>query len=171
MTGSDGMVRGSAADRDSTRGTGESGSRRRPDGRRTAANRRGQLSLTAVEAAVGVVFVLGVAATFVAAPAGSGSGGAQLDTYAADAATVLANEPPHHGDDSRLAEVCASPAAFDRERDALRRRTERVLPANLLFRLRTPHGTVGFRPPTGVRTGWAVAPLPECRVIIRVWYA
>jgi hypothetical protein len=133
---------------------------------------RGQVSLPAVEAAVGVLFVVAVAAAFsFGSPAGGVPRGAQLDAYASDAATVLANEPPQHGDSTRLAEVAASEAAFDREADALERRVDRILPDNLLFRLETPHGTVGYARPSTVPTGVATVPTGGGTVTIWVWYA
>lgn len=141
------------------------------DDRDPGGGERGQLSMTVVEAAVGVVFVLGMTAAFGLSLPATGATEAQLDAYAADAATVLAHEPPRHANATRLAEVCGSPDAFERERSALANRSERVLPPNLLYRIRTPHGTVGFRPPTNAPTGIAVAPVPDCTVTVRVWYA
>lgn len=133
--------------------------------------RRAQLSLPAVEAAVGVVLVLGVAMGFalsVPQPAGRD---AQLDAYARDAATVLSGEPPRHAGSTRLSEVTRSQAAFDREKAALRDRVERILPDNLLFRVKTPHGTVGFRRPAGVALGVATVTTGNGDVRIEVWYA
>jgi hypothetical protein len=94
-----------------------------------------------------------------------------LDLYAEDVATVLAGEPPRHGGATRLAEVVRSPDAFERERSALRRRVERILPDNLMFRVVTPHGAVGFRKPAGVAIGAATVTTPHGDVTIRVWYA
>ena len=132
---------------------------------------RAQLSLPAVEAALGVVLVLGVAMGF-ALPVHQPTGReAQLDAYARDTTTVLAGEPPRHGGTSRLAEVVSSPAAFQRERKALDRRVERILPDNLLFRVVTPHGTVGFRRPDGVALGVADVATASGTVRIEVWYA
>lgn len=133
---------------------------------------RGQVSLPAVEAGVGVLFVVAVAAAFAfGTPAGGVPQETQLDAYAADAATVLANEPPSHADSTRLAEVAASEAAFDREAAALERRVDRILPGNLLFRVVTPHGDVGHARPTTVPTGRATVPTGSGTVTIWVWYA
>ncbi|WP_101295612.1 DUF7262 family protein [Halegenticoccus soli] len=134
-------------------------------------SRRGQLSLSAVEAGVGVVFVLAVAAGFALGLPDAGAREAQLDSYAADAATVLAQEPPRHGGATRLAEVSRSEASFERERDALDRRVDRILPDNLMFRVRTPHGAVGYRRPTGVPVGHATVTTLHGDVTIWVWYA
>lgn len=132
---------------------------------------RAQLSLPAIEAAVGVLFVLAVASTFALAPPDPGTRAAQLDAYAGDAAAVLAGEPPRHGGATRLAEVSRSRSAFERERAALRRRVERILPANLMFRVETPHGAVGQVRPLDVPTGQASMPTVNGRVTIWVWYA
>jgi hypothetical protein len=133
---------------------------------------RGQVSLPVVEAAVGVLFVVAVASAFAF---GTHPGGvpreAQLDAYAADAATVLANEPPQHGSSTRLAELAASQSAFDREAGAFERRVDRILPDNLLFRVATPHGAVGHVRPSNAPAGRASVPTGNGRVTIWVWYA
>lgn len=140
------------------------------DRRRSTAS-RGQLSLSVIEAAIGVVLILGVAvgfATDVPAPSGQE---AQLDAYARDTAAVLAGEAPRHGGATRLSEVVRSPSSFQRERAALERRVERILPDNLLFRVRTPHGAVGFQKPGGVPVGEATVTTLQGDVTIQVWYA
>ena len=142
----------------------------RPRGVREWAS-RGQLSLSVVEAGVGVVLILAVAMGFALGVAPPDDRAAQLDLYAEDAATVLAGEPPRHGGATRLSEVVRSPEAFDRERDALRRRVARILPDNLMFRVRTPHGAVGFRKPAGVAVGAASVTTRHGDVTVWVWYA
>jgi len=134
-------------------------------------SRRGQLSLPAVEAAAGVVLVLAVASAFAPGLPAADTREGQLDAYAVDAATVLSDEPPRHGGATRLAEVTRSEESFERERASLRRRVDRILPDNLLFRVETPHGAVGFRKPAGVRTGTASATTIHGEVRIWVWYA
>ena len=134
---------------------------------------RAQASITAVEAGLGVLLLASVTFGFALGvpddePAKQR---AQLDTYAADAATLLANEPPRHADQTRLAEVAASADAFARERDALERRVDRILPDNLLFRVETPHGTVGYPLPDGVAVGTATVLTTNGKVTLRVWYA
>jgi hypothetical protein len=133
--------------------------------------RRGQLSLSVVETGVGAILILAVAMGFALGGPQPDGRSAQLDAYAADAATVLAGEPPRHRGATRLAEVVGSPAAFDRERAALERRVARILPDNLLFRVTTPHGAVGFRKPAGVAVGSATVTTAGGDVTIRVWYA
>jgi len=60
---------------------------------------RAQLSLPVVEAGIGVLFVVAVATAFAfGVPEVGVSRHAQLDAYAQDAATVLGNEAPSHGE-------------------------------------------------------------------------
>jgi hypothetical protein len=132
---------------------------------------RGQLSLPAVEAAVGVLLVLAVASAFALGVPDADTRQSQLDAYASDAATVLADEPPRHGGATRLAEVTRSEDSFERERASLRRRVGRILPDNLMFRVETPHGTVGYRKPAGTKTGTETVTTVNGDVRIWVWYA
>jgi len=148
----------------------------RPDGRASRSYSRqyasrGQLSLSIVEAAVGVVFILAVALGFALGVPAADTRTPQLNAYAADAATVLANEPPQHAGETRLAEVTRSADAFDRERDGLTRRVDRILPANLMYRVETEYGTVGYPLPDGVPTGTATTSTVGGGVTLRVWYA
>lgn len=148
----------------STRGTNE---------RRTPTTRdRGQASLTVIETGVGLLLLLAVLFTFaVGVPAGDQEQAqTQLDVYATDAATLLSNEPPRHRDQTRLAEVAASTRAFDREKEELNRRVERILPDNVLFRVETTHGTVGHPLPDNVPTGEATVVTTNGAVTVRVWY-
>lgn len=132
---------------------------------------RGQLSLSAVEGAIGVLLVLGALGTFAAGVPTADRDAAALDAMASDAATVLAGENPRHAGATRLAEVARSEDAFERERDALERRVASVLPENVMFAVRTPHGSVGAEPPDGVPVGVATVPTRYGDVTIRVWYA
>ena len=132
---------------------------------------RGQLSLSVIEVSVGLILVFTVATTFALGLPDPGTRQAQLDTYAEDAASVLSEEPPRHGGATRLAEVTRSEAAFQRERAALDRRVDRILPDNLLFRVETPHGTVGYSRPHGVPVGHARISTINGDVTFWVWYA
>jgi hypothetical protein len=132
---------------------------------------RGQLSLPVVEAAIGVTLVLAVAASFAAGVPAADTRTAQLEAYADDAVTVLAGEPPRHQGATRLSEVSRSPSVFNREREALDRRVDRILPDNLLYRVETPHGSVGFRRPAGVSVGRASVTTLRGTVRVEVWYA
>lgn len=131
---------------------------------------KGQLSLSVVEAGIGVVLILAVAMGFALGVPTPDDRETQLDVYAADTATVLAGEPPRHDGATRLSELVRSPSTFDREKDALARRVERILPDNLMYRVRTPHGPVGFRKPAGVAVGSATVPTGNGDVTIWVWY-
>jgi hypothetical protein len=132
---------------------------------------RGQLPVTAIEAALGLLLLLGVSFTFVLGVPDAGTAETQLDAYASDAATLLANEPPRHGEQTRLGEVVSSEAGFRRERGALERRVERILPPNVLFRVETEHGAVGHPVPDAVPTGTATVTTTGGDLTIRVWYA
>ncbi|MUV86189.1 hypothetical protein GJ631_06270 [Natronomonas sp. CBA1123] len=131
---------------------------------------RGQLSLSIVEASVGVVFILAVTMGFALGVPSPNTERPQLDAYAEDTATVLANEPPRHGGETRLAEVTRSQAAFQREQDSLERRVDRLLNENLLYRIETPHGAVGYERPAGVSAGYATVPTTGGEVTVWVWY-
>lgn len=132
---------------------------------------RAQLPMPAVEGALAVVLVLGVAGGFALGLAQPDPRAPQLETYAHDAATILANEPPQHRGGARLSEVASSADTFERERATLRRRVDRILPDNLMFRVETPHGSVGFPRPSGVTTGTATVTTQHGPVTLEVWYA
>jgi hypothetical protein len=134
---------------------------------------RGQASITALEAGLGVLLVTSVLFTFAL---GVSNGEqrqreAQLDTYADDIATLLANEPPRHDDQTRIAELIGSSEAFEREKRELERRIERILPDNLMFRVETEYGTVGHPLPADVPTGETTVVTTNGDVTLRVWYA
>jgi hypothetical protein len=132
---------------------------------------RGQLSLSVVEAGVGVVLVLAVSMGFVLGVPDPDTRDAQLDAYARDAATVLGNEPPRHQGVTRLSEVARSPETFERERAALDERVDRLLPDSLMYQVETPHGTVGYERPGSVTVGVATVTTANGPVTVRVWYA
>jgi len=132
---------------------------------------RAQLPLALVEAALGAVLILGVAFGFALATPSPDTRGPQLSAYAEDTATLLQNERASHDGTTRLREIAASVATFDRERDSLQRRVDRILPENVLFNLETPHGTVGTPVPRQVPTGTATVRTGAGTVRIEVWYA
>lgn len=133
---------------------------------------RGQASITAIEAVIGVLLLMSVTLAFaVGMPGGEDAKTeAQLELYADDAATLLTNEPPRHGDLTRVTEITRSEGAFDRERDALEQRIDRILPDNLMYRLETEYGAVGYPLPADVQTGEATILTPHGEVTLRVWY-
>lgn len=131
---------------------------------------RGQLSLTVVEAGVGVVFVFAITMGFALGVPSPEVRETQLEAYADDATTVLANEPPRHQEGTRLAEVSSSARAFEREQDALERRVNRILPDNLLFQVTTEYGTAGYHKPAGVPVGSSTVVTLNGRITVWVWY-
>lgn len=131
---------------------------------------RGQASITAVEAALGILLLFGVTVAFAFGTPAPSSEQTQLDAYARDAVTILATEQPRHRGATRLAELTASRDSFEREKEAMERRVGRLLPANVMFRLETAHGTVGNRLPDGVTTGVATVSTTSGTVTLRVWY-
>lgn len=131
---------------------------------------RGQLPLSLLEVAVGVVLVLSLVATLALGVPAPETSESQLDVYAEDAVTLLANEPPEHASSTRLSEMLVSPERFERERTTLDRRIDRILPDNLLYRLETPHGTIGYEMPADVTAGRATATTPHGSITLRVWY-
>ena len=132
--------------------------------------RRGQLSLSVVEAAVGVLLVVGVAAGFTAGVTPTPSAEPRLDALAHDTVTVLGSEPTAEGDAARLVALARSTSSFERVRDATRNRVERLLPADVAFQVVTPHGTVGHPRPPGRTAGSATVPTRHGPVTVRVWY-
>lgn len=132
--------------------------------------RRAQLSVSMLEALAGVVLVVGVLLGFGLDVSSPDTREQQLQRYAEDAATILAEEPPRHANTSRLGEIVASQRQFERERSALARRVERLLPANVFYRIETEHGAVGYARPEGVATGEATVATTGGTVTIRVWY-
>lgn len=132
---------------------------------------RGQAPLTTVEAVLGVLLLSSVAFMFVLGMPASPADETQLELYASDAATVLSSEGPRHADQTRLAELAASREAFEREQGALERRLDRLLPANVLYRIETEYGTVGHPLPADVRAGTATVSTVNGDVTVRVWYA
>jgi hypothetical protein len=132
---------------------------------------RGQLSLPLIEAVVGALLVAAVATGFALGVPDPGTRTAQLDAYAEDATTILATDPPAGSGTSRLAAASRSRASFDRERTALASRLDELLPAAVVYRLRTPAGTLGYQPPAGHPVGRAVTPTAYGTVVLEVWYA
>lgn len=140
------------------------------DGGRRTGRDRAQLSLPLVEAGVGVVMLLSLAGLLALGAPAPAAEDPQLDAYAEDVAVVLAEEPGRHGGTTRLDEVARSQSAFNRESAALDRRVDDLLPDNLLYRIETPHGAVGFDRPAGVIAGAATVTTQHGPVRVEVWY-
>lgn len=132
---------------------------------------RGQLPLSVVEAAIGLVLLLSLAGAFSLGVAPIDDSHTQLEAYASDAATILATEAPEHAGQTRLAEVSASSSAFQREGPSVERRADRLLPDNVMYRIETPQGALGYVRPAGVPTGTATVATGRGEATIRVWYA
>lgn len=131
---------------------------------------RAQLSLSVVEAGIGVVLVLGVTMGFAFGVPSPNTRGTQLDLYAKDTGAVLVHEAPRHHGATRLAEIIESKESFRREKNALETRVDRILPDNLMFRVETPYGSVGYRKPGGVPVGVSTVTTTNGDVTIWVWY-
>ncbi|MEF8856015.1 MAG: hypothetical protein V5A16_01195 [Haloplanus sp.] len=131
---------------------------------------RGQLSLSVVEAAIGVILVLGVAAGFAVGATGPTSSTPHLDTLARDTATVLGSEPTDSGQESRLSALARSERSFDRVRTPTRRRIAALLPDDVVFHVRTPRGSFGYPHPPTAPVGSVTVPTRHGPVTIRVWY-
>lgn len=129
--------------------------------------------MSALEAVIGVLLLVSLALVFALGVPGADEAETevQLETFADDAATILANEPPRHAEQTRLSEVVASQAAFDRERGELERRIDRLLPDNLMFQVDTEYGTIGQPIPAGVQTGTTTVMTVNGPVTLEVWYA
>lgn len=141
------------------------------DGHRLQPSReRGQLSTPVVEAGIGVVLIFGVVSVLALGVPSANTGQAQLDVYAEDATTVLSGEPPRHQAATRLSEVARDEDSFDRERDALDRRLDHLLPDNLLYQVETEYGVAGYEKPADVVAGSATKTTAYGDVTIRVWY-
>jgi hypothetical protein len=132
---------------------------------------RAQLPLSLVEVALGATLILGVALGFALVTPAPDTRGPQLTAYAEDTATILQTDPARHNGTTRLREVMMSQRAFDRESDNLERRVERILPANVFFRVGTPYGSAGTAVPRRTTTGTATVSTGAGTVRIEVWYA
>jgi hypothetical protein len=135
---------------------------------------RGQLSLSLIEALVGALLVVAVATGFaLGGPDLGGTREAQLDRYAEDSLALLAADDPGprstEDDRSTLVALVASEDSFERAREPARRRLATVLPANLLFRVETPHGNIGYPNPPGRTVGEARRVTIDGTITVRVW--
>lgn len=140
-------------------------------GRRGSSADRAQLSLTLVEAGVGALLILALAAGFGLTDPLSDHRTDTLDRHAADALTLLDRDRPVADGPSRLSAASRSAASFDRERPALDDRLDDLLSTGLRYRLRTPQGSLGDPLPTETPTGRAVLGTRHGDVVLWVWYA
>lgn len=131
---------------------------------------RAQLSLSAFEAAVGVLLILGVAAGFGLGLAPPPTDARQLARYADDAATTLETSPATAGNRTLVAALARTEASFTRERSVARTRLGRLLPTTVRVHVRTPVGSVGPAPPPTVPVGRETVPTRYGSVTVEAWY-
>jgi hypothetical protein len=130
---------------------------------------RGQLSLPVVEAAIGVVLVLGVTVAFTVGVPGPDRERAQLERYAGDVARTFPDGGTP-GDRPLVERAFVDREAFEDEREALRDRAVALRPGGVRVRLVTPYGAVGPPRPPGVAVGRAALPTRAGAVRVEVWY-
>ncbi len=117
--------------------------------------RRGQLSLSVLEAGVGLLLLLAIAATLAVGVPAPDDREARLDGYAADGLTILRDGEPTLGTAGT---------------DALGERLGKLAPPGTRYRLETPTGSVGPPTPTGVAVGQARTTAANGTVTLWVWY-
>ncbi|MFC7172960.1 hypothetical protein ACFQL0_05560 [Haloplanus litoreus] len=83
---------------------------------------------------------------------------------------MLGSEPTANGRHSRLVALARSPDTFARVRSDTGDRIADLLPADVAFRVRTPHGTLGYPRPPSRPTGSTTVPTRHGRITIWVWY-
>jgi hypothetical protein len=131
---------------------------------------RGQVSLSVVEAAVGLVVVLAAATTFLVGLPGPGLDEGELTVLAADGLVALDATPPSATGDSQLTALVRDPSGFVRERDAADARLRALYPPHVRYRLATPHGALGDPLPADRSVGVARRHTRAGDVTLRVWY-
>ncbi|MFB6138728.1 MAG: hypothetical protein ABEJ42_10415 [Halobacteriaceae archaeon] len=129
---------------------------------------RGQVSLSLVEAAVGVLLVLAVTGGFAVAGPASAGDTPRLERYASDVGATL-RVGSGDGRPPPVARAIADEPTFEETRAALDRRVRRLLPAGVLYRVSTPHGAVGYPVPDRGPVGRAVVPTRHGDVVVEVW--
>lgn len=129
---------------------------------------RAQLSLPTIEAGIGALLVLGIVSLVALGVPVPADDDQQLETYADDTATLLVTE--FDDDGTTVDDLLRSEEAFEGGASALEDAVDELLPDNLLFRVETPHGVVGYEPPDGTTVGTATATTPHGELTVRVWY-
>ncbi len=131
---------------------------------------KGQLSLPVIEGAIGVIFLIAIVFTIAAGGATAAPAEPQLDAYASDTANLLAHSLPQHAGQTRIGEI-TNEEALKAEREVLKQRIDRILPAHLLFRVETQAGAIGFERPRDTPTGSARLYTQGGPVAVQVWFA
>jgi hypothetical protein len=129
---------------------------------------RGQVSLSLVEAVVGLLVVFAAASTFLVGLPETGAAERDLTVLAADGLSVL-DATPATDNASRLAALGRSERSYARQSDATTAQLQELYPDGVRFRLETPHGALGRPLSTTGPVGRAVAWTPGGRVTLRVW--
>jgi hypothetical protein len=116
--------------------------------------RRGQLSLSLLEAGVGVLLLLAVAGALAVGVPTADEREARLDGYAGDTLLTLRDGEPSLG---------APPAALDA-------RVDDLAPPGTRYRLETPAGAAGTPVPTGIPVGRARTTTANGTATLWLWY-
>jgi hypothetical protein len=130
---------------------------------------RGQVSLSIVEAVVGLVVVLAAATTFLVGLPEAGAGEADLSRLADDGLTVLDSTPPAGDGASRLTALAREPGSFAVERSDADAQLRELYPRRVRYRLETPNGAIGDPLPPARTVGTARRYTPDGDVTLRVW--
>lgn len=128
------------------------------------------MSLSVVEAIVGLVVVLAAATTFLVGLPDATGDEADLTRLAADGLTALDATPPTGDGASRLTALARDRSGFVRERSGADTRLRALYPAHVRYRLETPYGAVGDPLPPGRPVGEARRHTASGSVTLRVWF-
>jgi hypothetical protein len=131
---------------------------------------RGQVSLSVVEAVVGLLVVLAASTTFLVGLPDPGSEAAELRVLAADGLTVLDATPPAEDGASRLTALAHDRSSFVRERSDADAQLRALYPPSVRYRVDTPHGAIGDPLPHTRPIGRARRHVAGGDVTIRVWF-
>lgn len=131
---------------------------------------RGQLSLSVVEAVVGLLVVLAAATTFVVGLPETGSEGAELTVLASDGVIVLDATPPEGDGVSRLTVLARDRSGYVRERGYARDQLDALYPTGVQYRLETPYGAIGKPLPPRGPIGNARTHTRDGALTLWVWF-
>lgn len=134
----------------------------------TEGSGRAQVSLSLVEAVVGLLVVFAATSTFLVGLPDTGAAEADLDVLAADGLSAL-DATPVTDDASRLMALARTERGFVRQSVDAAEQLDTLYPVGVRYRLETPHGAVGTPPPPTGPIGRAVGQTPGGRVTLRVW--
>jgi hypothetical protein len=135
-----------------------------------ASERRGQLSLSVVEAAVGLLVVLAASTAFLVGLPDEGAEDAASTVLAEDGLVALGATPPDGDGASRLTALARDQSSFARERSHAAEQLRNLYPDRVRYRLETPHGAVGDSLPPRGPVGRAQRHTTDGRVTLWVWF-